>query len=102
MVIVSPNTEIMYKFKLFSGEETDGLQQTINEWLLLNKDILIHSSNLTGNKNEGLRPNEYNFYILYTSPDKQGEELKEMAASVTEAQSIEVKEINPEIMKPTS
>ena len=92
----------MYRYKLFSGEETDALQQTINDWLQLNKDILIHSSNLTGNKNEGLRANEYIFYILYTSAGKQEEELKEMAASVTEARSIEVKEINPEIMKPTS
>ncbi len=92
----------MYQIKLFSDEQVDALQETINDWLKLNKDILIHSSNLTGNKNEGLRANEYNFYLLYTSPDVKGTELKEMAATVTQESSIEVKEINPEILKPSS
>jgi len=92
----------MYKIKLFSGEKTDLLQNAINEWLQMNKDILIHSSNLTGTNGENLGSNEYNFYILYSSTFNQTEELKEMAAAVTQEQSIEVKEINPEIMKPSS
>jgi hypothetical protein len=92
----------MYKVKLFSGGRTDLLQNAINEWLQVNKDILIHSSNLTGSNGEKPGSNEYNFCILYSGPDEQAEELKEMAAAVTQNQSIEVKEINPEIMKPSS
>ena len=92
----------MYKIKLFSGEKTDLLQNAINEWLQMNKDILIHSSNLTGTNGENLGSNEYNFYILYSSTVNQTEELKEMAAAVTQQQSVEVKEMNPEIMKPSS
>ena len=93
---------IMYKIKLFSAEKIQLLQNAINEWLQLKKDILIHSSNLAGTNGESLGSNEYNFYVLYSGPDEQGEELKEMAASVTQDQSIEVKEINPEILKPSS
>ncbi|MEO5591626.1 MAG: hypothetical protein ABIR15_19885 [Chitinophagaceae bacterium] len=92
----------MYKVKLFSGKKTDTLQNTVNEWLQMNKDILIHSSNITGSNGEDLGSNEYNFYILYTGPDEHSEELKEMAANVTQEQSVEVKEMNPEIMKPSS
>jgi hypothetical protein len=92
----------MYKVKLFSGEKTDLLQNAINEWLHVNKDILIHSSNMAGCNGEDLGSNEYNFYILYSGTDEKGEELKEMAAVVTQEQSIEVKEMNPEIMKPSS
>lgn len=92
----------MYKVKLFSGKKTELLQNAINEWLQMNKDILIHSSNFADSNGEDLGSNEYNFYILYTGADAQAEELKEMAAAVTQDQSIEVKEINPEIMKPSS
>jgi hypothetical protein len=45
---------------------------------------------------------DYNFYVLYTGPDTQDAGLKEMAAAVTQEQSIEVKDMNPEIMKPSS
>jgi hypothetical protein len=92
----------MYKVKLFNAAKTDLLQTAINEWLKMNKDILIHNSSMAGNNGEDLGSNDYNFFILYTGPDAQGEELKEMAAAVTQEQSIEVKEINPEIMKPSS
>ncbi|GAC1452620.1 MAG: hypothetical protein NVSMB7_15360 [Chitinophagaceae bacterium] len=92
----------MYKIKIFSAEKTGALQNAINEWLQMNRDILIHSSNLTGSNGENLGANEYNFYILYASTDNQTEELKEMAAAVTQDQSVEVKEINPEILKPSS
>jgi hypothetical protein len=92
----------MYKIKLFSGEKTDLLQNTINEWLQMNKDILIHESNLSGSNGESLGSNEYVFYILYASTDEKNEALKEMAATVTQNQSVEVKEINPQIMEPSS
>ena len=92
----------MYKIKLFSAEKAHLLQTTINEWLHTNKDILIHSSNLSGIAGGALSTGECNFYILYSGPDAQGEELKEMAAAVTHEQSIEVREINPEILKPSS
>jgi hypothetical protein len=92
----------MYKMKLFSAAKADVLQKAINEWLQANKEILIHSSNMACSNGENLGSNEYNFYILYAGTDTQGEELKEMAAAVTQEQSIEVKEINPEIMKPSS
>jgi len=92
----------MYKVKLFSAERMDLLQDTINDWLQSNKDILIHNSNLTGNSGEDRGLNEYVFFILYASTNVQADELKEMAAAVTQEQSVEVKEINPEILKPTS
>jgi len=78
------------------------LQNTVNELLQLNKDILIHISNLAGYNNGNPGSPEYDFYILYTSTGNQKEELKEMAAAVTQEQSVEVKEMNPEIMKPSS
>jgi len=92
----------MYKMKLFNSDKTDLLQNEINEWLQLNKDILIHSSNLSGNNGDDLGSNVFNFYILYSRPDIKNEDLKEMAATVTQEQSIEVKEMNPQIMDPSS
>jgi len=92
----------MYKVKLFSPDKMLLLQQAINEWLHGKKDILIHSSNLAASVGDTIGSGEYNFYVLYTGPDEQGEGLKEMAAAVTQEQSIEVKEINPEILKATS
>jgi hypothetical protein len=92
----------MYKVKLFKGTNTDALQHTINEWLQMNKDILIHSSNLADSNGENLGSNEYVFFILYAGTDTNGDELKEMAATVTQEQSVEVKEINPQIMEPSS
>ncbi|MEO5684823.1 MAG: hypothetical protein ABIQ88_19430 [Chitinophagaceae bacterium] len=92
----------MYKIKLFSAAKSEILEQEINQWLQLHKDILIHSSNLTENTSATLGIREYNFHILFTGPDQQDEELKEMAAIVTQDQSVEVKEMNPEILKPSS
>ena len=92
----------MYQVKLFSADKMLLLQQAINEWLHGKKDILIHSSNLAASVGDTIGSGEYNFYVLYTGPDEQGEGLKEMAAAVTQEQSIEVKEINPEILKATS
>lgn len=92
----------MYKIKLFSANKMQLLQTAINEWLQTRKDILIHSSNLASSNGEDLGSNEYGFYVLYSGPDEQGEELKEIAAAATQEQSIEVKEINPEILKPSS
>jgi hypothetical protein len=92
----------MYRIKLFRSEQADDLQHAINEWLSLNKDILIHGSNLAGNKVEEIKSGDYLFYLLYASPDKKAEELKEMAATVTQEQSVDVKEMNPEILKPSS
>lgn len=92
----------MYKIKLFNGSKMQLLQTAINEWLQTRKDILIHSSNLSSSNGEALGSNEYGFYVLYSGPDEQGEELKEIAATATQEQSIDVKEINPEILKPSS
>jgi hypothetical protein len=92
----------MYKIKIFNSKKSDALESAVNEWLQMHKDILIHSSNLASNNGEDLGSNEYNFYLLYAGTDIQGEELKEMAAVVTQDQSIEVKEMNPEILKPSS
>ena len=92
----------MYTIKIFSEAGVSDLQQSINEWLRRNKDILVHSSNLVMNMAETTLLKEYIFHILYTGPDNQEEQLKEMAAVVTQEQSIEVKEMNPEIMKPSS
>ena len=90
----------MYIVKLFNAATAALLQQDINDWLHLNKDILIHSASLS--VGETTVANEYCFYILYSGPDVQDAALKEMAAVVTHGQSIEVKEMNPEIMKPSS
>ncbi len=92
----------MYKIKLFNAEQPVLLQQAVNEWLQAHKDILIHNSSLAGSNGENLGSNELVFYILYSSTSQQEEELKEMAAVVTQEQSVEVKEMNPEIMKPSS
>ncbi|MEO6315179.1 MAG: hypothetical protein ABIU63_08035 [Chitinophagaceae bacterium] len=92
----------MYKVKLFNAERMDLLQAAINEWLQTHKEILIHNSNLTGNSGEELGSNEYIFFILYAGSDEQSIELKEMAAVVTQEQSIDVIEMNPEILKPSS
>ncbi|HTL09541.1 MAG TPA: hypothetical protein VL307_14820 [Chitinophagaceae bacterium] len=92
----------MYRVKLFSAERMELLQQTINEWLQANKDILIHASNITGNSGEAIGVNEYVFFILYAATEDKETELKEMAAVVTQEQSVEVKEINPAILKPSS
>lgn len=90
----------MYKTQLFSAEKIELLQHAINDWLKGNKDILIHNSNLSQNNAKGV--NEYVFFILYAATHAETEELKELAATVTGDQSVEVKEINPEILKPTS
>lgn len=92
----------MYKIKLFNAGQPHLLEASINEWLHMNKDILIHSSNLSESNGSGATPDAFSFYILYTGADAQAEELKEMAAVVTQEQSIEVKDINPEILKPSS
>jgi hypothetical protein len=90
----------MYLVKLFNAPTTALLQHDINDWLQLNKDILIHSASLS--VGETTVPGGYCFYILYSGPDVQDAALKEMAAAVTHQQSIEVKEMNPEILKPSS
>jgi hypothetical protein len=92
----------MYAAKLFNAHSLDALQQAINEWLRMNKDILVHSSNLVVTNNSLSTGSEYNYQLLYTGPDSHDQELKEMAAAVTQEQSVEVKEINPEILKPSS
>jgi hypothetical protein len=92
----------MYAIKLFSAHSPDALQQSINEWLRVNRDILVHSSNLVVNNSNLSTGHEYNYQLLYTGPDSDDHELKEMAAAVTHEQSVEVKEINPEILKPSS
>jgi len=93
---------VMYKVKLFSSGESEALEQDVNTWLRHHKDILVHSCDLIANTSTTLGMKEYNFHLLYTGPDEQGEELKEMAAAVTQEQSVEVKEMNPEILKPSS
>lgn len=90
----------MYTVKLFSAATTGLLQHEINEWMRMNKDILIHGSSMA--VTEKAAAGDYNFYVLYTGPDTQDAGLKEMAAAVTQEQSIEVKDMNPEIMKPSS
>ncbi len=90
----------MYLVKLFNAATTALLQHDINDWLQLNKDILVHSASLS--VGETAVTNEYCFYVLYSGPDVQDAALREMAAAVTHEQSIEVKEMNPEIMRPSS
>lgn len=92
----------MYKIKIFSGEQAARLQQEINEWLAINKDILIHNSNLSGNNGESLGSNEYVFFILYSSALLQSKELKEMAAAAVQEPSVDISEINPGILKASS
>lgn len=83
----------MYKVKIFSEKTTSTLQQSVNDWLHENKDIVIHNSNLSGS---------LEFFILYSSAVAQQNELKEIAATAVQDQSIDAKEINPEIMTPSS
>ena len=82
----------MYKLKIFSGEKVVLLQQEINKWLLDNKDIVIHNSNLCGSNGENLGSNEYIFFILYSGSIMQQQELKEMAAAAIQEPSVGVKE----------
>jgi len=82
----------MYKLKIFSGEKVVLLQQEINKWLLDNKDIVIHNSNLCGNNGENLGSNEYIFFILYSGSIMQQQELKEMAAAAVQEPSAGLKE----------
>lgn len=90
----------MHQVKLFNAATAAVLQHDINEWLRLNKDIFIQSAGLSVGK--AGTADEYFFYILYSGSDMQDAALKEMAAVVTQQQSIEVKDINPEILKPSS
>ena len=90
----------MYTVKLFNEAAPPLLQQLANEWLQQNKDILVHSAGLSAGSSPA--DSAWCFYILYSGPDEQDAALKEMAAVVTHEQSIEVKEINPEILKPSS
>ena len=92
----------MYKIKIFTGEKAAGLQQEINDWLTENKDIVIHQSNLSGSNGENLGSNEYIFFVLYSSSMLQSKELKEMAAAAIQEPSIEINEINPDILKASS
>ena len=92
----------MYKIKIFGSAQRQMLEADVNEWLGEHKDILVHHSNLSARPEHSAGYGELDFYLLYTGPDEQGEELKEMAASVSAEQSIEARDINPEILLSTS
>ena len=92
----------MYTIKIFSNEDPSLLEEGVNQWLAANKDILIHSSNMLRGRSEPGHTDVFYFHVLYAAHDTAQQELKEMAAAVTQEQSIELKEINPEILKPSS
>ena len=92
----------MYKVKIFSESRPSLLQEQVNTWLHDNKDLLIHTSNFSAGLIAPDGNIEFHVYMLYSQTSAQQEELKELAATAKPELSIEVKEINPEILQPSS
>jgi len=86
----------MYSVQLFEEKTILVLQNVVNDWLSMHKDIAVFQSNLTTSIDA------YTFYILYTTTEAKMEELKEIAAEVKPEFSVEATDINPEVLKPTS
>lgn len=90
----------MFQVQLFAENAVQPLQQAVNQWLSMHKDISVVHSNLntitTGNAAS------YIFYLLYTTAEAQAEALKELAAEVKPEQSVEATDINPGVLDATS
>lgn len=87
----------MFRVQLFEEKKITTLQETVNEWLSVHKDIAVIHSDLNSTA-----INTHSFYILYTTAEAQLEELKEIATEMKPELSVEATDINPEVLKPTS
>ncbi|HEX5025294.1 MAG TPA: hypothetical protein VFV68_08475, partial [Agriterribacter sp.] len=65
----------MFNVQLFEEKSIASLQQAVNDWLHLKKDVAVIHSGL-----QSTRHNTHTFYVLYTTAEAKIEELKEMAA----------------------
>jgi hypothetical protein len=92
----------MYQVKLFSGPTIEQMQHEINEWLSAHKDISIAHSGMNAVPAATKQQASFSFNILYTSSEARIEELKEMAAEVKPETSVEVTDINPDVMQATN
>jgi len=90
----------MVKVQLFEKSDYKLLENTINEWLANNKDVVVVHSYLTTVCCKDAM--HYTFYILYTTTELQEQELKELAAEITPENTVEVTDINPQILEATS
>lgn len=92
----------MYQVKLFAGTFIDQMQDEVNAWLSSHKDISVAQScmnTIPATESEGAG---FTIYFLYTSAEARIEELKEMAAEVKPETSVEVADINPDVMQATN
>jgi len=87
----------MFSVQLFEEKSIASLQQAVNDWLSLKKDVAVIHSGL-----QSINHNTHAFYVLYTTTEAKMEELKEMAAEVKPEDSVEATDINPDVLVPTS
>ena len=92
----------MYQVKLFEGSALHQMQDEINDWLASHKDIAISHSSMNTICDSDTAGALFSFYILYTSSEARIEELKELAAEVKPETSVEVTDINPDVLQPTN
>ncbi len=91
----------MFQVQLFAAASVPVLQQSINQWLHAHKDAVIVHSNIS-TITQGGTGGDYIFYVLYTTTGAQTETLKELAAELQPAQSVEAADINPDVLEPSS
>lgn len=90
----------MVKVELFEHNDYKLLEHNINEWLAVHKDVVVMHSYLTSVY--CTTKLLYTFYILYTTTELQDQEIKELAAEITPEQTVDIADINPQILAPTS
>ena len=92
----------MYQVKLFAGTFIDQMQDEVNAWLSGHKDISVSQScmnTIPATESEGAG---FTIYFLYTTSEARAEELKELAAEVRPESSVEVTDINPDVLQATN
>ncbi|MBC8034292.1 MAG: hypothetical protein H7Y03_09110 [Chitinophagaceae bacterium] len=92
----------MFQIKLFSGSDLTQVQDEINSWLSAHKDIAVSHSNINTIASGAAERSTYTFYMLYTTTEARIEELKELAAEVRPESSVEVTDINPDVLQPSN
>ncbi len=92
----------MYQVKLFSGSIVENVQDEINAWLSSHKDIAVSHSCMDTVAAPGKEKMLYTFYLLFTTSEARIEELKELAAEIKPESSVEVNDINPDVLQATN